>query len=237
MDNQTITRQILDRWIVITFITLVFSMFLFEISDIDIIIQQSFYNFNLNQWILDRNNAILEFIFYDGIKKALVIFAIIVAISLLFFGKNRLVQSYRTGLLIVVFCAILIPSVVGILKVTTNTPCPKNITRFNGCYPYVKVFSTYPPTFHQKEKIECFPAGHASGGFALFSLFFLFKSRKNRRKALLFAMITGWSMGLYKMLIGDHFLSHTVVSMILAWLITLIVARVVSVFTIEKNST
>ncbi len=32
-------------------------------------------------------------------------------------------------------------------------------------------------------------------------------------------MATGWTMGGYKMAIGDHFLSHTVTTMILAMLI------------------
>jgi membrane-associated PAP2 superfamily phosphatase len=30
--------------------------------------------------------------------------------------------------------------------------------------------------------------------------------------------------GLYKMVIGDHFLSHTIISMLLAWLIACLVA-------------
>ena len=38
-------------------------------------------------------------------------------------------------------------------------------------------------------------------------------------------MLIGWSMGTYKMLIGDHFLSHTVITMILAWLLILVIAQ------------
>jgi membrane-associated PAP2 superfamily phosphatase len=50
--------------------------------------------------------------------------------------------------------------------------------------------------------------------------------------ALVFALGVGWSMGLYKMIIGDHFLSHTVITMILAWLIVLIIAK--SVYRFSK---
>jgi len=35
--------------------------------------------------------------------------------------------------------------------------------------------------------------------------------------------VIGWSMGTYKMLIGDHFLSHTTITMILAWLLILMI--------------
>ncbi|MBF0572310.1 MAG: phosphatase PAP2 family protein [Desulfamplus sp.] len=218
-------KETLHKSIVITTLILVLSMLLFEVNNIDITIQNWFYNFNLNEWIVDRDNAVLKFIFYDGIKKTLIIFAVIVLISLIFGRKNKLLQTYKTGLLIIVFSAVLVPSVIGWLKTITNTPCPKNLAYFNGCYPYVKVFDRYPSTFKQKEKMECFPAGHASGGFALFSLFFLFKSRKNKIMALLFAMVIGWSMGIYKMLIGDHFFSHTFITMIISWLIVLIVVK------------
>ena len=54
------------------------------------------------------------------------------------------------------------------------------------------------------------------------SLFFLFKKRKYQIRALIFALAIGWSMGIYKMLIGDHFLSHTIITMLIAWLIILI---------------
>ncbi len=36
-------------------------------------------------------------------------------------------------------------------------------------------------------------------------------------------MIVGWSTAGYKMAIGDHFLGHGVVTMVLAWLIILII--------------
>ena len=76
----------------ITTIILAISMVLFEVSNIDIMIQDWFYNFNLNQWIVDRDNQILKFIFYDGIKKALIIFAVTVLMMLIFGKKNKLVQ-------------------------------------------------------------------------------------------------------------------------------------------------
>ena len=65
------------------------------------------------------------------------------------------------------------------------------------------------------------------------SLFFLFKKRKYQIRALIFALAIGWSMGIYKMLIGDHFLSHTIITMLIAWLIILIINNVVNL--IYKN--
>ena len=86
------------------------------------------------------------------------------------------------------------------------------------------------PFFVQKSKIKCWPAGHASGGFALLSLFFLFKTEKNRKKSIVFALIVGWSMGLYKMFVGDHFLSHTIITMVLSWLLILLIVKIIEKF-------
>ncbi len=123
--------------------------------------------------------------------------------------------------------AILVPLVVAILKATTNIPCPNDLRHYGGLYPYVTLLREYPPSFHQVEKIMCYPAGHASGGFAFLSLLFLFSSKRNKTIALVSVMAVAWSMGMYKMLIGDHFLSHTIVTMLLSWLIILMTAKTV----------
>ncbi|WP_373069635.1 phosphatase PAP2 family protein [Sulfurimonas sp.] len=212
-------------------------MVIFEVTDLDYIIQDLFYDFSTKKWILDRNEYILELIFYSGIKKVLVLFAAGILISLTFFYKTSFVKKYKKGLLVVMLSAIFIPLTVGVLKKITNTPCPKNIERYNGNYPNVKVFDAYPKIFKQECKIRCWPAGHASGGFALLSLYFLFKNLKNKKYALLFGLLVGWSMGIYKMLIGDHFMSHTLVTMFLAWIIILSIDKVVNLILIKENET
>lgn len=109
----------------------------------------------------------------------------------------------------------------------TNTPCPCNIEHFNGPYPNIKVFEAYPKEFVQQSKAKCWPAGHASGGFALMALFFLFKTHSNQKKALILGLSMGWAMGIYKMLIGDHFLSHTIITMLIAWIIILMITKLI----------
>ena len=119
----------------------------------------------------------------------------------------------------------LIPAIIGFLKVLTNVPCPCDSIYFGGNYPYVRVLDLMPQEI--LKKFQCYPAGHASGGFALMSLFFLFKTEKNKTIALILSLIIGWSMGIYKMLIGHHYLSHTVITMILSWLLILIIYKII----------
>ena len=215
----------LNKHILITAILLISVIAIFQFTDLDIFIQSFFYNFDTKNWLIDKDEPILKFFFYDGIKNLLILFAVNILIFLIFLRKKELIQEYKKGLIIVLLSAIFVPVIIGSLKAISNTPCPCNIVNFNGTYPDTKVFDSYPKDFIQTSKAKCWPAGHASGGFALMALFFLFKTPKNQKRALVVALVIAWSMGLYKMLLGDHFLSHTIITMIMAWLIILIIVK------------
>lgn len=217
-----------NNQLLITTILLVVVVALFQFTQLDIIFQENFYNYETKSWLIDKNEPILKFFLYDGLKKLLILFAVLVLFSLIFLRKKKIVQEYKKGLIIVLLSAIFVPLVVGSLKATTNTPCPCNIVNFGGNYPDVKVFDSYPKDFIQKKKIKCWPAGHASGGFALMALFFLFKTAQNKKIAIITALVIGWSMGTYKMLLGDHFLSHTIITMLIAWIIILIIEKLIN---------
>ena len=213
------------KQLIITIVLLIITILFFQFSNVDVWVENLFYNALTHNWLIDRNDKILKIIFYTGIKKLLIALAAIMLLSLVVFRNSKITKEYKKGLIVVILSAIFVPLIVGGLKALTNTPCPKNTDIYGGNYPEIKVLDIYPKNFHQKKRIKCWPAGHASGGFALLSLFFLFKSRKNKKRAILLAMIVGWSMGLYKMMIGDHYLSHTIVTMLLAWLLIIIIAR------------
>jgi membrane-associated PAP2 superfamily phosphatase len=104
-------------------------------------------------------------------------------------------------------------------------PCPKNVEIFGGTYPHTCVWEKYGNEVCRTEKQKCWPAGHASGGFALLSMVFLFRTKKAKIAVVAAAMAIGWSMGTYKMMIGDHFFSHTVITLLLAWLVVLLIER------------
>ena len=212
----------------ITAVSLVVAILFFGLSGVDVWMQRHFYNPQTHLWIVDTNNEVLKFIFYDGIKRLLIFVAVFFLFLLIAAWKKQWMKLYRPGLIIVVLSSIAVPLVVGSLKAVTNMPCPKSLDIFEGTYPHTCVWESYHDKECHLEKQKCWPAGHASGGFALLSLVFLFHSRKNKIAAAIIAMVIGWSMGSYKMLIGDHFLSHTVITMILAWLLILLIANVVN---------
>lgn len=220
----------INRHIFITALLLSFCILFFGLSTLDIQLQNLFYSFDTKEWILDKNAEPYAFVFYWGIKRLLIVFAIVILVLLFLVKKYPALLPYRKGLLVVLLSAIIVPSVSVELKSLTNMPCPKHELHYGGDYPHTAVWERYETPYKSMKHIKCWPAGHASGGFALMSLFFLFRRRRNRYLALAGGVSLGWSMGIYKMLIGDHFFSHTLISMLLAWLLILLIVKVVAYF-------
>ena len=222
----------LNKQIGITFVVLIVSIIFFGLNDsIDTSIEDLFYNFQQHHFILDSDLQPYRFIFYDGIKKLLIIFALIVLFVLIKFWKSKKIKIYKKGLIVILLSVVFIPLTVSFLKDITNMPCPEDELHYGGDYIKTAVWECYSDDFQLKnDRIKCWPAGHASGGFALMSLFFLFKRKRNRYIALGTSLVIAWSMGIYKMLIGDHFFSHTVITMVLAWFIILLIVKLVNKF-------
>lgn len=194
----------------------------------DVWVQNHFYNPQSGHWlIVEGENPWLDFILYDGMKKLLIIVYSILLLIVLLGYRKKWVQHHRRAMIILVLSGILVPSVVVGLKTLTNVPCPRDWQMYGGEYPHVGVLDAYPENFCQEHRIRCWPAGHASFGFSLLALVFVFRRKKEQMLALIGAMGIAWSMGIYKILKGDHFLSHTIIAMIMGWLIILLIVRLI----------
>jgi membrane-associated PAP2 superfamily phosphatase len=207
---------------------LALALLVFEFTEIDFWLQDFFYSFDRHAWIVPKRAPVPRMIFYHGPKMLLIGYGVWLLLSLHIprSWKIRRWLSTRSSreLIYLMVCLGLFPAVVGALKKASGIHCPSEITRYGGEHPYRKLFSPRPRD--PRERGHCFPAGHASGGFALLGLYFVGRTQRARRSALGLALIAGWSMGLYQMLNGAHFLSHTVVTMLLAWIFTLSIALV-----------
>ncbi|MEJ2454028.1 MAG: phosphatase PAP2 family protein [Candidatus Thiodiazotropha sp.] len=200
-------------------LALLFCFILFELTPLDIWLQQWFYDGRQQAWLWSKEEPVARLLLYNGPKALLILFALTLMTGLAFCRRWRRLSAHCRGIRIVVLSLMLVPMSVSALKATTNVACPRSLQAFDGELPYVKVLESYPPGSRPDSRQRCFPAGHASGGFALMSLMFLFRTPQRRRYALLFGLSAGWITGFYKMVIGDHFFSHTLFSMFLAWFI------------------
>lgn len=201
---------------------------LFEFTEIDLGLQDYFYDAGARRWVVDAANPLGRLIFYNGPKAVIILIA--VAVLVLAFGPARWrdrLRFARRDLWVGALTLITVPVLAGIGKNTTNTFCPSEIRRYGGDVPYVKLCEPYAADDRPDRKGHCFPAGHASGGFALLGLLWLRRTRAWKLGGLALGLGTGWWMGGYQMLKGAHYLSHSVVTMLLAWIVLLAWRRVV----------
>jgi membrane-associated PAP2 superfamily phosphatase len=109
---------------------------------------------------------------------------------------------------------------VGLLKHITNVNCPWDLIPFGGHFSYAHLFAHRPPSAHVG---RCFPAAHASSGYALFALYFVGREHSRRWARLGFAagLIAGLIFGLAQQSRGAHFVSHDIWSAMIAWCVPL----------------
>lgn len=109
---------------------------------------------------------------------------------------------------------------VGLLKAVTGIPCPWSLAEFGGTLPSWGLFDPRPPGTVAG---QCFPAAHASSGYALTALYFTFRERHKllARLGLTAGILTGVIFGLAQQSRGAHFLSHDLWSAFLVWMVAL----------------
>ncbi len=104
---------------------------------------------------------------------------------------------------------------VSTLKLHSHTSCPWDLQIFGGLAPYVSHWAA----MRDGGAGACFPAGHASAGFAHISGYFAFRAVQPgiARRWLLGSLLAGLALGLAQQLRGAHFMSHTLWTAWLCW--------------------
>lgn len=170
-----------------------------------------------NDWLELINHKILKYL------------VIACAVLLLLTGViKRRVDYITTAVLIGLGSA-----TVGILKSVSQHSCPWDLIAYGGKvveYPLLSAVSYFDGPG------RCFPGGHASGGFSLMALFFLFypKNQKLAFIVLTSAMLLGLIMGFGQVVRGAHFLSHNLWSCWWVWATQVSVYWLVSSFLPER---
>lgn len=193
---------------------------LFELTNLDLQLQDRFYNFETRRWIVDEKAPLGRLVFYNGPKALVWVFAL--TTLTLAAGPARWREKFRLnrrGLWLGVLVIATVPALAGLGKKYTNTFCPSEIRRYGGDVAYVKLCEPHPPDDPAERRGGCFPAGHASGGFALMGLLAVRGTRRWRNGIITLGLGLGWWMGGYQMLKGAHYLSHTLTTMLVAWLV------------------
>lgn len=106
-------------------------------------------------------------------------------------------------------------------KTWSNMDCPWDLLRYGGQRPYVELLHLRPIGLARG---ACFPAGHASAGYAWMALYFFFLMTRPqwRWRGLGAGVAAGLLFGISQQLRGAHFISHDLWTAIICWATALV---------------
>ena len=130
-------------------------------------------------------------------------------------GLRRLSRGERIGLLLGVVASVLAMS---LIKRASLTSCPWDLQEFGGTATHV---SHWLWGVADGGGGNCFPAGHASAGFAYLAGWFWLRRVSPRAAAwwLGAALVLGFGLGAVQQVRGAHYMSHTLWTAWLCWTI------------------
>lgn len=109
-------------------------------------------------------------------------------------------------------------SLVGVAAFKQLLPmdCPWDLLSYGGSQQFVGLFSPWPS---DRAPNACFPAGHASVGYAWLGLYFYCRQLLPRLAlpALMLSSILGLVLGINQQLRGAHFISHDIATAAWCW--------------------
>ena len=167
--------------------------------------------------LVSRNNS-LPSAFLNSVLVRLAIYLLDGISNLPFFSPSWL---NRRRALYALACMALVPIISTQLRAVSHMATPLELKMYGGVHEHLLLFQAKPAGY----PCHAFPAGHASGGFALMCLYWTWADRSYRRLGLVIGLGVGGLMGLYQIARGEHFLSHTLATALIAWLVSVCLAR------------
>lgn len=170
-----------------------------------------------------RDHWLLTLVVHDWMRRASWLLALALCLGVWWPAGplHRLDFSARLQLAVTTLAAAL---VVSLLKGFSATSCPWDLAGFGGVAHYVPHWVLGVPDGGPG---HCFPAGHASSGFAFLGGYLVFRGRDSRvaRIWLAAALVAGFLLGITQQLRGAHFMSHTLWTAWICWSVALLLER------------
>jgi len=206
------------HWWIVALVTLF--LFLLALFDGDLKIARYFFFDSASQEWIGRHDWFANEFLHTGGRNLMRLVGVLALVAWAASYRSTRLATHRADLGYFAACMMIVPLTIGILKQITNVDCPWDLQGFGGTMPIVPWFESRPA---ELSRAACFPGAHSSSAFALFGLFFLWRSAKPAwaTGALLSTLALGGAFSIAQQSRGAHFLSHDVVSALLAWLICL----------------
>ncbi|HEX2831093.1 MAG TPA: phosphatase PAP2 family protein [Burkholderiales bacterium] len=196
-----------------------------QATDFDLLVTRYVFNAHTGEFPL-RLNFWFDVVLHHWTKYIVMTVA---ALTIAGLGLTFMLPPLKVHRRVLTFLALalcLAPLSVSIAKTTSARHCPWDVIEFGGDVPYERLFE---PNAVGVDPGRCFPAGHASTGFALMAFYFAAYSRRARRAArnwLLAGIVAGVALGLGRVVQGAHFISHVLWAGLLCWIVMVALYRV-----------
>ncbi len=192
-----------------------------QYSGVDEYIIRLFYDASTQTWPYESLWLTAGLIHIGG-KDLIVCISIGLVFSLVLSFFNTKFARYRLDLTYVILSMASGIGTVAIIKNTTHIYSPSKLLDFGGTLPHIRLFDPVPtgaPIGH------AFPSGHASGAFALVSIYLLLAATGSKWKypALCFSLTLGFIFGFTQQARGKHFFSHDLIALAICWMAATIV--------------
>ncbi len=174
------------------------------------------------QWLLKNAWFTRSLVHHDG-KLLSTIAGVTALVAGLLGGRVQALRSWRRPLLYLAGSVALSTLLVSVLKSLTHMDCPWDLSRYGGARPFIGLFESR----HGLVASGCFPAGHASAGYAWLALYFFALAVRPawRWPMLAIGAAAGLLFGISQQLRGAHFLSHDLWTAAVCWFTALALYR------------
>jgi len=177
----------------------------FEPHRLDFALAHLFYQ--PGEGFIGRRSFWLENILHTRVKQTLIVFSLCVLAAFILSLLLSRLKHWRRRLGYLVLSLALCSSIVTPLKALTNLHCPWSLQAFGGDQQFRPLLGK---TIESNKPGRCWPAGHASVGFAWLALFFFLRDHypRSARLALAGALILGCLLAFGRMMQGARTFSR-----------------------------
>lgn len=188
-------------------------------TQIDQQISKLFFDDTTGRWLVDHESSPLRFWFYDGPKRLIIVFGLVLLVTAIRPSLFRRGWFSRREALFLFACLALVPLTIGTIKKNSNVQCPVTLQQYGGSQSDASGHVSLHGFLDERRPGGCWPSGHASGGFALLCLAWLARPRRTRYCFAALGLTAGVAMGVYQLARGAHFASHVLVTGLIAVLL------------------
>lgn len=213
------------RFLVFPVVALVSTFLFLDLTGLDLLVAHLWYQAEGGSWAL-KDNFWTSTVLHNGARSVNQL--LILSLLAWYIGQNIKARwwvtpddgrRFATRMLGLLLSSLLLSiGLISLLKRLVPMDCPWDLQQFGGIQPLISLWQHRPA---EMPNTQCFPAGHASSGYAWLALYFYFLYTRPwlRKVGMAIGIFAGITLGLVQQARGAHFLSHDIVTALICYVV------------------